>query len=752
MIGKTISHYHILEQLGEGGMGVVYKAEDTKLKRAVALKFLPHELTSDPEAKERFIREAQAAAALSHPNIVTIYEIGESDTADTKINQIFIVMEYVDGISLRKKMTQGPLQEDEVISIASQICSGLSEAHRIGVVHRDIKPENILIDKKDLVKVMDFGLAKLKGVSKLTREASLLGTISYMSPEQIDGGDVDQHTDIWSLGVVMYEMLCGKLPFLGDYDMAVLYTILNCDPKPLIEYRSDLSDSMCRVIEKSLVKSVSGRYHSMEELLSDLRSCEYPGKAQLSAQPKPSVEKRRTIKSLAVLPLKNLSRDPDQEYFADGMTDALITELAKLGSLKIISRTSVMRYKDSDLLLPQIAKELGVDAVVEGSVIRADQRVRITGQLIHAVSDTHLWAESYDGDLKDILFLQRDIARAIAREIQIKLTPQQEQKLSAARPVNPESYEAYLKGRFHWYKLTAVHFDTALKYFQISLEKDPGYALPYVGIAFTWFARSYWGMGPANQYVPLAKSHILKAIELDSSLEVAHMNLACIKFFYEWDWSGAERTFLHAIDLNPNYADTHLFYSSYLRSMGRAEEAFREVKRGLELDPHNFFSQGYYVGHLLLLRQYDKAIQQLTKTLQEEPDFTLAHRYLWVAYQQNKMYDQALQEALKYFTALNKPDIVKALASGFEESGYTGAMNRAAQVLIDKGKNEYVQPLYIARFFAYAGNNEKALEWLEKGYQSRDLLMVNLNGSCDWDNLRDNPDFQNLLRRMNFPA
>jgi len=748
MIGKVVSHYQIIEKLGEGGMGEVYKAEDTKLQRIAALKFLPRELTRDEEAQQRFIQEARAASALDHPNIETIYEIGECD------GDFFIAMAYYEGETLREKIAscKGGLDVEEAIGITIQIARGLTRAHSKNIVHRDLKPANIMITKDGEVKIIDFGLAKLKGQTLLTKAGTTMGTVAYMAPEQVEGKEVDERIDIWSLGVLIYEMMTGELPFRGDYDQVILYSIVYCEPRPLPELRPELSDQICRIVEKALAKSPEDRYQRMEDLLSDLTYRELQDQNQIPAQHQPSVEERRTIQSLAVLPLQNLSRDPEQEYFADGMTEALITELAKLGSIKVISRTSTTRYKETDLSLPQIAEELHVDAVVEGSVIRADQRVRITGQLIHAASDTHLWADSYDGDLKDILFLQQDIARAIAQEIQIKLTPQQEKKLTAARPVDPESFEAYLKGRFHWYKLTAVNLETALKYFKLALEKDPNYAPPYVGIGYTWFARSYWGMDPAHRSIPLAKKNVLKGIELDSSLEVAHMTLANIKFYYEWDWSGAERTYLHTIELNPNYADSHLFYSAYLRSMCRPEEAFSEVKRGLDLDPHNFFSQGYYVGQLLLLRQYDEAIKRLKKTLQEEPESTVAHRYLWVAYQKKNMYDQALQEARKYFTALGKPDIVEALSDGFAESGYAGAMNRAAHVLVEKEKKQYVQPIYIARFFAYAGNHGEALKWLEKGYQVRDLLMVNLNVSHDWDNLRGDAGFKDLLKRMNFPG
>jgi serine/threonine protein kinase len=758
MIGKSVSHYKILEKLGEGGMGKVYLAEDLHLERMVAIKFLPQPLMQDKDNVERFRREAKVAASLNHPNIVTIYEIAEETDHATASKQSFIVMEYVEGKTLDEKMKDEFSQEGrstdrqglniiEVIDYITQIACGLQKAHGKGIIHRDIKPANIMITNDGSAKILDFGLAKLKGGSKLTKEFAIMGTISYMSPEQISGEEVDQRTDMWSLGVLMYEMLGDELPFKGEYDQALFYTILNTDPKPL----ADLPDPLCRIIDKTLAKLPVDRYQSMEEFLSDLKHWDLEDQHQIAVQQEPSVDKPGTIKSLAVLPLKNLPPDPEQEYFADGMTEALITELAKLGSLKIISRTSVMRYKNTDLSLPEIAKELHIDAVVEGSVIRADQQVRINTQLIHAASDTHLWADSYDRDLENILFLQQDIARAIALEIDVKLTPQQQKKLTAARPVNPESYEAYLKGLFHWYKLTSIHFDTALKYYKIACDKDPNYALPYVGVAATWFARSYWSLEPPEKVVSEVKPNVLKAIELDSSLENAHLILAHIKFYYEWDWSGAERTYQHAIDLNPNYADSRLFYSAFLRSMGRPEDAFNEANRGLDLDPHNFFAQSYYVGHLLYLRQFDEAIKQLTKTLKEEPDFPMAHRYLWVAYQQKELYDQALKEAQQYFNALNKSDIADALVSGSKQSGYTGAMNRAAQVLVEQAKGQYVQPVYIARFYAYAGNKEQALVWLEQGYQSRDLLMVNLSTSCDWDNLRENPGFQDLLKRMNFP-
>jgi len=746
MIGKIISHYKILEKLGEGCMGVVYLAKDLDLERNVAIKFLPQNFTNDTEHIERFKREAKAAASLNNPNIVTIHEISECD------GQIFIVMEYVDGSSLREKIEKGRLLPEEVVEIISQICEGLSDAHKTGTVHRDIKPENIIIDRKRRVKVLDFGLAMLKGVSKLTKEMSTLGTLHYMSPEQIRGMEVDKRTDVWSTGILMYEMLTGDVPFKGEYEQAVFYEIVNEDPQPFNTQSNNLSSKIDRIFHKALAKEPTDRYQDMELLLSDLRSTDSQSIDQIVDDANLSQPESKSIQSLAVLPLQDHSRDPEQEYFADGMTESLITALAKLGTCRVISRTSVMRYKETELSLPEIARKLDVDAVVEGSVLRAGQSIRITAQLIQAETDAHLWADSYERDLQDILFLQRDIAEAITKEIQIKLTPQQKKKLAVAGPVNPQSYEAYLKGRFHWYKLTPANFDIAHNYFQQALDIDPNYAAPYAGMAFIWLARSYWSIDPPGMSMPKSRDNVLKAIERDNSLELAHLTLANIKFYYDWDWGGAESSYQHSIELNPNYADSHLFYAAFLRSMNRPDEAFTEVNKGLELDPHNFFTQGLFVGHLLFLRRYDDAIERLNKILKEAPDFTIVHRYLWVAYQQKEMYEEALAEALKYFSTLDKSSIAEALSRGYKESGYTGAMNQAAKELVSQAKEKYVQPVSIARFYAYAGNNAQALEWLEKAFELRDLLLINLNNSCDWDNLRDEAGFQNLLSRMNFPS
>jgi serine/threonine-protein kinase len=748
VIGKTVSHYKILEKLGSGGMGVVYKAEDTRLKRTVALKFLPSDLTRDQEAKQRFLHEAQAASAIDHPNICSIYHIDELEDG-----QIYIVMACYEGNTLEEKMKDGPLNLQETIEVAIQITQGLENAHKSGIIHRDIKPANIFITEDKIVKIVDFGLAKLSTHSKLTRLGSTVGTIAYMSPEQTRGTAVDHRTDIWSLGVVLYQMITGQLPFKGDYEQAIIYSILNEEPEKLTSLRSDVPVKLERIVNKALVKDPAGRYQAAEELLAALRFSgrETADKVSMEFTTQPELPSSQDpIQSLVVLPLANLSNDPEQEYFADGMTEALITDLAKLQVLKVISRTSAMRYKASEKSLPEIARELQVDAVVEGSVLRVGQQVRITAQLIHAPSDTHLWAESYDRNWQDVLYLQSEVAQAIAQEIKLNVTIQDKSRFAAIRPENQEAYDAYLKGRFHFYKLSPENFDKALEYYHLALQKDPDYALAYVGIANNWFARAYWGLDPPREYMPKSKEAVLKAIELDNQLEEAHDTLGRIKYFYEWDWSAADKAFQKAIQINPNYVDVRLFYSSYLRSVKRPDEALTQIERGLELDPLNYFTQGFYVAHLLFLKRHDDAISQLDKILKVEPNFPMAHRYLWIAFHQEKQYERAYDEARKYFASLGKHDFTKALACGFKENGYPGAMFKAAEKMVERSRETHVQPSWIARLFAHAGEIDQALNWLEKAYQERDLLLVNLNVSSDWDNLHAHPRFQRLLQCMNF--
>lgn len=457
------------------------------------------------------------------------------------------------------------------------------------------------------------------------------------------------------------------------------------------------------------------------------------------------------IRSIAVLPLENLSGDSEQDYFADGMTETLITELGKISALRIISRQSVMQFKGSDKPLPKIARELNVDAVVEGAVLREGERVRITAQLVQAQPEQHLWADNYEREVSGILGLQAELARTIAREVQVRITPAEETRLAAARRLDPKAYEAYLKGRYHWYKLTPKHFEASLNYFQLALEKDPKCALAYTGIADTWGARGVTGVVPPDQAFPKAKAAALKAVELDDGLAEAHNVLARVRFYCEWNWGEAEKEVQWALLLNPNSADACLSYWYLLLSLRRVEEASVQIERALQLDPINFLSQACFGRHLLHTRRYEDAIAQFREILSAEPNLAHGRDGLWTAFDQKGMHAEAVEEAKRFFALLGRNEVAEALARGYAEAGYPGAMRLAAEELAAHCARSYVPPTWIARLYTYSGEKDKALQWLETAYAARDPNMAHLSSSVDWDGLREDPRFQGLLRRMSLP-
>jgi serine/threonine-protein kinase len=759
MIGQKLGHFQILEKLGAGGMGEVFRAHDEQLDREVAIKVLPPTSFRDPSARARLLREARSAAGLNHPHICTIYEVGEAQ------GQAYIAMELIEGQPLSARLAKGALPAEDVLHFGLQLAEALAHAHERGIVHRDLKSANAIVTPQGRVKVLDFGLAKrlseeelevTRSQPSLTAPGALMGTLAYMAPEQLRGLPADARSDVWALGAVLYEMGTGQRPFQAKLATALAADIQYKEPARPSGVNPEISSPLEEITLKCLEKNPEKRYPSAKELLSALQRLATPAKthpapALTRLEPRPKRRARRKrMESLVVLPFANLSRDPEQEYFADGMTEELISNLAKLRALKIISRTSAMRYKESDKSLPEIAAELNVDAVVEGSVLRVGQRVRITAQLIHAATDMHLWADSYDRDLQDVLLLQSDVARAIAREIQVAVTPEENKRLASARRSNPEAYEACLKGRFHFYKLSREHLDAALQYFQLALEKDPKYALAYVGIADVWLARGDCGVLPHREAFPRAKAAVLKALELDESLAEVHMTLGNTKAL-EWDWVGAEKAYRRAIELRPNYADVRLMYADVLISTGRMEEWKPEIERCLELDPLNFFFQCFYGWYLVYLRRYDEAIAYLDKTLRTEPNFPAAHLGLWGAFYQKRMYEEALEEAKKFFELLGDREVSEALAQGYPEGGYPGAMRLAAEKLAARSQQTYLPAVRIARLYSHAGEKERALEWLEKAYFEHETPLVHLRVSWDWDSLREEPRFQDLLRRMNFP-
>jgi TolB-like protein/Tfp pilus assembly protein PilF/predicted Ser/Thr protein kinase len=772
--GMIAGKYTIINELGKGGMGVVYEAEDAKLERTVALKFLPPELTQDPEARERFIREAKAAAALSHNNICTVYEIGEEES------RLFIAMEYIEGKSLRQKIVQGPLPQAEALDIAIQVAEGLVEAHKKKIIHRDIKPGNIMLTEKGAAKVMDFGLAKALGRSLITTEAKTMGTVAYMSPEQSQGQPVDYRTDIWSLGVVLYEILTGQLPFKGEYDQSIIHSILNREPEPISKLRKDLPKGLEQVIGKALAKNPAGRYQCMEEFLEDLKAVAEglkPLKAKMGLLRGKVLGLKKIyayaglggllvlfalalvfffrprgpgFDSIAVLPLENLSGDPQQEYFSDGMHEALITNLGQLGGLKrVIARSSVMRFKGTNSPPHKVAQELKVGVLMTGAVLRAGNRVRITAQLINAATEAQIWAQSYERDLSDVLTLQNELVSAITREVKVKLSPQEETRLASARKVNAEAYEAYLKGMFHFYKLTRTDLDSALRCFESALEKDPNFALAHAGIAMVWMGRQQQGLAPASETTPKATAAAAKALELDSTLAEVHYALAGIRVWMHWDWKGGEAEFLRAIELNPNYPDPRAYYSHLLNILGRPKEAMLQIDRALELDPLNALFQAIHGMDLMYARRYDDAIVLLRNTLKTSPHDLVALSTLRSAYHMKQMYKEALEVWKASYAAREDHEAEEALARGFAEGGYRGALQRVAETLVARSRTTYVSPWQIGTLYTRAGKNDEALDWLEKAYQAHDQNTPYLSVDPIFDTLRDDPRFQALLRRMN---
>ncbi len=734
--------YRVLEELGAGGMGIVCKAEDLKLKRSVALKFLPPHLVDSPELKERFLVEAQAAAALNHPNICVIHEVGEDQ------GRPYIAMEFVEGETLRDRIRRGPLDPGDAVGLVDQVAAGLGEAHNKGIIHRDVKSANIMVTSQGRAKVMDFGLAKLRGGSSLTKSQTTLGTIAYMSPEQARGEHLDRRTDIWSLGVVLYETLAGKLPFQGDHDQTVIYAILNQEPESLLRARPGIEPGLDHVVGQALTKKASERYQTMEEFRADLAAVA-EGLRPLKAKARPAAIK------LAVLPFANLTGDPDQEYLSDGLTQEMITLLGRLHpqSLGVIARTSVMRYKKTDTPIDQIGRELGVEYVLEGSARREGSRIRVSTDLIQVRDQTQLWGDAFEREMSGILALQNDVAKNVAKALALKLLPSEQAILAKARPVDPEAYTACLNGLAHWYKLTPGDLETAQKYFESALAKDPDNALAHTGMFLALLGRAQMGLAPPREIMAEAKPHLLQALELDDTLAEAHFGMAGLKTWVEWDWEAGEASFRRALELNPNYAMARVYYAHLLFYVDRPEEALAQGARALELDPLNSLFMGIHAVTLLSLGKYDEAVALCRKALRTSPNDPIAHMTLWEAIHLKGDLDEALEEAKAYYAGLELAPVVEAMTGASRTGGYPEAMRAAAETLVAIAQEVYFGPWMIAYPYAAAGDKDKTLEWLEKGIEVGDLNMPYLGQphSILRELFGDDPRFQALLKRMNLP-
>jgi len=773
-------------------MGVVYRARDEQLERDVALKVLPSGTLGDDSARRHFREEALVLAKLNHPNIEAVYEFGSQEGTD------FLVMEYVPGRTLAQRLAGGSLTEKDVLTLGMQIAAALQEAHERGIVHRDLKPANIAITARGQAKVLDFGLAKMLRADEefttdyLTDARGAAGTLPYMSPEQLRGQAVDARSDIYTIGAVLYEMASGRRAFSGQLTSQIIDSILHQQPVSLRALNARISSELESIVVKCLDKEPERRYQSAKELLVDLRrlatsSAAIADPARFSSVV-PAPRKRFSyttpvmaamlalaicllalnvgglrdrligrardpqIRSLAILPLANISGDPREDYFADGVTDALITELAQISQLRVISRTSVVVYKGAKKSIPQIARELKVDAVVDGSVQRSGDKVRINAELILASTDGHLWAKSYERDLRDILTLQSTVAKAIADEVQVKLTPQEQARLANTRPVNPEAHQAYLAGRFYWNKRTAESLTRSIAYFEQAIAKDPGYALAYAGLADTYHILPEITTVPVGEAFPKARVAALKALALDDSLAEAHSALAKVREDYDWDWTGAEQQYRQAIELNPGYAAARTFYSNMLMELGRLSEALSQARIAQQLDPLSVLENDNLSAVLYYAGDYDQSIVQSRKTLEIDPTSHQAHRHLGLAYTQKQLYPEAIAE-FKQAIELS-PQSGEALAELGYVFGISGRKEEARQILrqVMPPAGDHISRYRLAIVYAGLGEKDNALESLEDAVNERSPGVVHLKVSPLFLELRSNVRFQKLLTTMGLTA
>ena len=790
MVGKTISHYRILAALGRGGMGVVYKAEDTRLGRTVALKFVPESMATDRLSIERFQREARAVSVLNHPNICTLHDIDEID------GRPFLVMEHLEGEDLRARLQKAPLELDELTRLAIQMADALEAAHTRGIVHRDIKPANLFLTTRGQIKIMDFGLAKLAfcgtpaetGASQaptaamdqqLTSPGTAIGTVAYMSPEQARGEDLDARTDLFSFGVVLYEMATRKSPFLGTTTALTFVSILQTTPEAPGQLRPGLPRELDGIISKALQKNRAERYQSAAEVRADLKRVRR-GAPSISSQaeaaapaaaPAPAPSRRtviaagsatlavasglvyaffreRPLDSLAVLPFVNAGGDPSAEYLSDGITESIINNLSQMNKLAVRSFSSVAPYKKKDATPQQAGRELEVRAVLTGRLAPHGEELDVSAELIDVRQNRQIWGNRYTRRKADLLAVQEEISREVSEKLRMKMSGADQQRMARRGTENTEAYQLYLQGRYQWNRRTLDGIQQSIDYFQQAIRKDPRYALAYAGEADSYALLADFNVLPTKEVMPKARGAAAKALELDETLAEAHTSLAWAKF-HDWDWAAAEKEFRRAIQVNSGYVTAHLWYGEYLMARGRFEEAQAQLSRAMQLNPASpvvSLASGY---RYYYARQYTQAIEQWQKTLAAEPAFLPAHAGLGRAYGQKGMNKEAIAE-FRRALELSEGDSsdLAALAYAYALGQQRADAAKILAQLQERSQQTYVQPMWIAVIHAALGEKDRAHDWMQRAEEDRSAWLLFLKVDPVFDSMRQEPWFAELTRRV----
>lgn len=780
LIGQELGgHYKVLSKLGAGGMGVVYLAEDTRLSRKAALKLLPAQLSGDAEYLARFKQEARAISALNHPNILTIYEIGSGEAGH------FIATEYIEGETLRQLMDRSRLDLPRILEIGMQLAAALSAAHDAGIVHRDIKPENIMLRADGYVKILDFGLAKpaLKsssasedatGAGSLTSPGMVMGTVKYMSPEQARGLEVDHRTDLFSLGVVLYEMATGRLPFQGGTNSDTIAAILLQAPQPLNSFASNSNPEFQRILTRALAKNPLERYPRAQDLMADLNSLSKhlalaqetgaafrapassaiavqsaagPAEAGTGSVSVTGILRRKKSKaavdSIAILPLENGGADPNTDYLSDGITETLINSISRLPKLRVMARSTVFRFKGKPIDPMQIGHDLNVRSVLTGRVLPLGDKIVVKAELVDISDGSQIWGGQYRRQFSDIFQIEEEISQEIFENLRVKLSGEEKKKLARRSTENTEAYQLYLKGRYHWNKRTGEGLQKGAEYCQQAIAVDPSYAQAYIGLAEAlvlqaWFS---YGLRPARIAMPAAKAAATRALEIDGSLAEAYTSLALVQLLYDWDWKGSEESFRKAISLRPGYATLHHWYPILLTAAGRFDDALHEVKIALQLDPLSLMINATQGWIMFYQRRYTEAAEQLQKTLEMEASFPTAH---WLLGQVLMKQGKSTQAYSEFETAKRLDPTPAILAGQGHALAESGRHEEALQVLEELNRmagQRYVSPESQALIYAGLGKTDAVLDWLEMAFEERSSYMIYLSVDPRLDFLRDHPRF-----------